>query len=126
MILENYNPQSCIKICIEKIVQQPFCKAWKLFSAEIWKMLECHFWAYVMLRQSRLWASRASPAQASKSRGLRMVLSKNFSRATFLFSGSLSWSIYIWAIYPWNKFDEKAQCDVQLRKNVNRPLIIFQ
>ena len=27
-----------------------------------------------------------------------------------MFSGSLSWSIYIWAKYPWNKFDEKAQC----------------
>ena len=46
-----------------KIVQEPFCQAWKLFSAEIWKMLECHFWADVMLRQSRFRASRASPAQ---------------------------------------------------------------
>ena len=27
-----------------------FCQAWKLFSAEIWKMSECHFWANVMLR----------------------------------------------------------------------------
>ena len=41
----------------------------------------CHFWANVMLRQSRLRASRASPAQ--KSQGLRVVCSKNFSRATF-------------------------------------------
>ena len=44
-------------------------------------MSECHFWANVMLRQSRLRASRASPSQ--KSRGLRVVYSKNFSRATF-------------------------------------------
>ena len=44
-------------------------------------MAKCHFWGNVMLRQSRLWASRASPAQKSKS--LRVVLSKNFSRATF-------------------------------------------
>jgi hypothetical protein len=44
-------------------------------------MVECHFWAHVMLRQSRVWASRASPAQ--KSQGLRVVYSKNFSRATF-------------------------------------------
>ena len=58
-----------------------FCQAWKVFSAEIWKMSECHFWADVMLRQSRLWASRASPAQ--KSRGLRVVYSKKISRATF-------------------------------------------
>ena len=33
-----------------KNVQEPFCQAWKLFSAEIWKMSECHFWANVMLR----------------------------------------------------------------------------
>ena len=33
-----------------RYVQEPFCQAWKLFSAEIWKMLECHFWADVMLR----------------------------------------------------------------------------
>ena len=37
-----------------------------VFSAEIWKMSECHFWANVMLRQSRLRASRASPAQNSR------------------------------------------------------------
>ena len=41
-------------------------------------MEECHFWANVILRQSRLWASRVSPAQ--KSQGLRVVSSKNFSR----------------------------------------------
>ena len=44
-------------------------------------MLECHFWANVMLRQSHVQVSRASPAQ--KSQGLRVVCSKNFSRATF-------------------------------------------
>ena len=52
-------------------------------------MLECHFWANVMLRQSRLWASRASPAQ--KLQGLRLVFSKNFSRATFF----VFWVTYI-------------------------------
>ena len=36
---------------------------------------------------------------------------KTFQGLHFLFSGSLSWSIYIWAICPWNKFDEKAQCE---------------
>ena len=43
--------------------------------------VKCHFWANVMLRQSHVQASRASPAQ--KSQGLRVVCSKNFSRATF-------------------------------------------
>ena len=33
-----------------KNVQEPFCQAWKLFSAEIWKMSECYFGADVMLR----------------------------------------------------------------------------
>ena len=72
----------------------PFYQAWKLFSAEIWKMLECHFWANVMLRQSRLQASRASPAQ--KSQGLKVVCSKNFSRATFfVFLSTLMVDIYL-------------------------------
>ena len=62
----------------------PFYQVWKLLSAEIWKTFECHFSANVMLRQSRLLASRASPAQ--KLQGLRVVCSKNFSRATFFFS----------------------------------------
>ena len=76
-----------------KNMQELYCQAGKLFSVEILKMAECHFWANVMLRQSRVLASRASPAQ--KSQGLRVVSSKNFSRATFLFSGSLSWRIAI-------------------------------
>ena len=51
-------------------------------------MMECHLWVDVMLRQSRLWASRASPAQ--KRQDLRVVLSLNFSRATyFCFLGHL-------------------------------------
>ena len=44
-------------------------------------MTEFHFWADVMLRQPRVWASRASPDQ--KWQGLKVVYSKNFSRATF-------------------------------------------
>jgi hypothetical protein len=44
-------------------------------------MAECHFWANVMLKQSHVLASRASPAQESQF--LRVVCSKNFSRATF-------------------------------------------
>ena len=44
-------------------------------------MAECHFWTNVMLRQSRVLASRASPAQ--KLQDLRLVCSKNFSRAIF-------------------------------------------
>ena len=50
----------------------------------------------VMLRQSRLRASRASPNQ--KSQGARVVC--------FLVT-----LIYIWAICLRNKFDEKAQCE---------------
>ena len=32
----------------------------------------------------------------------------------FLSSGRLSWLMYIWVIYPWNKFEEKAQCGTVL------------
>ena len=77
---------------------QKFEKCWNVIFGPV----EC--W------DSRLQDSRASPAQ--KSRGLKVVYSKNFSRATFFFSGSLSWLMYIWDIYPWNKFDEKAQCEI--------------
>ena len=36
---------------------------------------------------------------------------KTFQGLHFLFSVSLSWSMYIWAKCPWNKFDGKAQCE---------------
>ena len=39
---------------------------------------------------------------------------KTFQGLHFLFSGSLSWLMYIWAKCPWNKFDEKAQCEHEL------------
>ena len=41
--------------------------------------------------------------------------SKNFSRATFLFPGSLSWLICFWVICLWNKFEERAQCEPELK-----------
>ena len=40
---------------------------------------------------------------------------KTFQGLPFLFSGSLSWLMYIWVICPWNKFDEKAQCKTDIR-----------
>ena len=62
------------------------CRKFILSSLETFfcrnlKMSECHFWANVMLRQPRIWASRASPAQ--RSQVVRVVYYKNFSRATF-------------------------------------------
>ena len=59
-------------------------KLYKNAQEPFWEMAECHFWADVMLRQSRVCASRSSPAQ--KSQGLRVVCSRNFSRATFFVS----------------------------------------
>ena len=56
-----------------------------------------------MLRQSRAWASRASPAQ--KSQGLRVVSFKIFQGLHFLFSGPLSYMNNM----PVNKFEDKAQ-----------------
>ena len=57
------------------------------------KNVRMSFWVNVMLRQSRLRASRASPAQ--KWQGLRVVCSKNFSRATFF----VFWSTQMVDIY---------------------------
>jgi hypothetical protein len=54
---------------LSKNVQELFCQARKLF---LQKFEKWHFWANVMSRQPRVWASRASPAQ--KARGLRVVL----------------------------------------------------
>ena len=76
MIFANYNPQNCIKMC-----KGLFVKPGNFFLQKFVKMWECHFWADVMLRQSRLRTSRASPAL--KLQGLRVVCSKNFSRAIF-------------------------------------------
>ena len=62
------------------------CRKFLLSSLETffcrnWKNVGMSFWANVMLRQSHVWASRASPAQ--KPQGLRVVCSKKFSMATF-------------------------------------------
>jgi hypothetical protein len=65
-----------------------FSQAWKLFPRNL-KMTEFHFSANVMLRQPRVRASRASPAE--KSQGLRVVCPKNFSRATFF----VFWGIHL-------------------------------
>ena len=76
-------------------------------------MLECHFWDVVMLRQSRLRDSRASPAQ--KSRGLRVVYSKNFSRATFFCFLGHSVGRYVFELFDHETiFLEKVQCVPEL------------
>ena len=52
-------------------------------------------------------------------RGIKRVwgwfVPKNFQGLHFLFSESLSWRIAIWTICPWNKIEEKAQCDPVLK-----------
>ena len=79
----------CFQITTSKVGQKcegTFLWSQETFSAESW-MTECHFWTNVMLRQPHVQASRASPAQ--KSKGLKVVYSKNFSRATlFVFWGT--------------------------------------
>ena len=61
-----------------------FYQAWKIFSAKICKISECHFWANIMLRQFRL-PCRAS-LSCSKEAGFEGGL---FEKLHFLFSGSL-------------------------------------
>ena len=65
-------------------------------------------WADVMLRQSHIWASRASPAQ--KLQGLRVVCSKNFSRATFF----VFWSNQMVDIYFTRETNLMKKCSVYL------------
>ena len=58
------------------------------------KNVGCHFRANVMLRQSRIRASRASPAQ--KSRGLRVVLfQKLFQGYIFVFWGTYLVDVFL-------------------------------
>ena len=93
MIFANYNPKNCIKMC-----RSLFVRPETFFFSEIWKMAECHFLANVMLRESCLRASRRQKLQ-----GLRVVCSKNFSRATFFcFLGQ-----YIFALFA---------CETNLKK----------
>ena len=61
--------------------REPLVSSLETFFCRNLKNVGMSFLANVMLRQSRVQASRASPAQ--KSQGLRVVLSKNFSGATF-------------------------------------------
>ena len=79
----------------------------KLFSAEIWKMPGCHFCTNVMLKQSHVQASRASPGQ--KWPDLRVFISKTFQGLHFLFSGPLRLTIYIYLLVK--QIWWKAQCE---------------
>ena len=58
-------------------------------------MSECHFWADVMLRQSRLQASRASPAQKGFEGGLFQKLFKGY---IFCFLG-ISFGPYVFELF---------------------------
>ena len=97
-------------------------------------MSECHFWVNVMLRQSRLRASRASPAQ--KLQGLRVVCSKNFSRATFfVFWGTQLVEVYlsylpmkqIWrkrAVWAWLRTQNLRVWELEKSPNFSPEILI--
>ena len=57
-------------------------------------MTKCHFWADVMLRQARLWASRASLAQKYQAGCEGGLILKTFQGLQFLFPGELIWLIF--------------------------------
>ena len=78
MFFANYNPRKYIKK-----VQELFCQAKKLFSAEIGKMTECHFWANVMLRQPCVRAS--GPLLLKSSRVLGCFIHQLFKCYIFYF-----------------------------------------
>ena len=73
-----------LQITIPKVIKkcvETFLTSQETFFCKNLKMTNCHFWANVSLRQPHVRESRAFPDQ--KSRGLRVVFSKNFSRRTF-------------------------------------------
>ena len=64
-----------------------------------WDSLASRFLGPLLLKSCRVWG---------------WFLPNTFQGLHFLFSGSLSWRIAIWTICPWNKFKEKAQCDLAM------------
>jgi hypothetical protein len=109
-IFVNNNPQSYTKMC-----RNFFVKPGNFFSAEIWKMTINNFWTYVMLRQPRVRASGACPAQ--KSMCLRVILLQKLFKG-FTSSREFSWSICFCVICLWNKLEEIAQCDPPVLSHV--------
>ena len=62
-------------------------------------MADCHFWADVMLRQSHVRASRASPAQ--KWRGLRVVLFQKLFKGYILCFLGNSFGQYVFKLFAY-------------------------
>ena len=103
MIFANYNPKNCIKMCRSLAVTpgnlflQKFdtCRNVIVGTREGWDSLASGLLGPLRLTSLGVWG---------------WFTQKIYKGLHFLFSGSLSWSIYICAKYPWNKFDKKAQC----------------
>ena len=86
------------------------CRRFLLSSRKIWKMTKFHFWAGLMLRQPRVRASRASPAQ--KCRCLRVNYSKLFMGfISYILGSSVGW--YVFALFS-HETNRKKKCSVRL------------
>ena len=90
----------------------PFIKPGNFFLQKFEKCLNVIFgsmWCWNSLPSGLL-----GPLLLKSGRIWGWFFPKTFQGLHVLFSGSLSWSMNIWAIYPRNKFDEKAQCECML------------
>ncbi len=105
MIFANYNPQNCIKMCRSLFVKpgtfclQKFekCRNVNFVQMYCWNSLASRLLGPLLLKSGRVWG---------------WFVPKTFQGIHFLFSGPLKWSIDIGAMCLWNKFDEKAQCEL--------------
>ena len=83
----------------------------KLFSAEIWKMPGCHFWANVMLKRPHVRASRSKVTRFEGG-----LFKKLFKVYIFCFLVHSDWQ-YLF-IFSWNKFDEKRSVSSNTQLNL--------
>ena len=73
------------------------CSPWKVFR--------------IIHPQNRFAPGLLGPLLLKSHRFLEYFLQSSFQGLHFLFFGSRCWRIAIWTICPWNKFEEKAQCE---------------
>ena len=75
----------------------------KLFSAKIWKW---EIFIYGLICNS-LVSGHLGTLLVKSGRVWGWFIPNTFQGLHFVFSGAFSWSIYIWVICAWNKFEEK-------------------
>ena len=104
MIFANYKPQSYTKMLETFLSSQEtfFCRNFKNYSMSFlgWCNVET---------TSHPGIKGLSCSKVARFEG--GFIQKTFPGQHYLFSWGLIWSMYFLTICPWNKFEEKAQCE---------------